>query len=476
MKYMSRLGRLDLVAMLLIMLMSASCGGVSKGLLDTVPASSPMVSVVDLDAVLKQAGCDVSGDTFDFTPELSSLLAAGERGALPVPVRLLSRLHGAVDMSHVVLFSLDQSGHDNVLVADMTDRDGVINALSVVAESVPGSDELDMYCADGWSVAVASDRMWMAAGAPSDLSESVMPLLSLKGSESISGLTGISDFLNSGSTVCMALRPSALNPVAVGSHTSDWSCVSVTMEDAVIGVDFCQMDGDGRLAELTHGMQEVDTDFLRYVPQSYVFAMAAGFSSDFNWQEITSAASLVLGPLNSSYVSALAPLLSKVDGTVAFAAGPASGAPAVANLGLDTWDMMLMVHMSQSDVDSALSMLQSYGAMAGIKMKTGRDNVMEATLPDGTKVYAGNVDGYLAVSNREFDASMSNAMTDIFLSKQAAMVMNIPAGSEIVKAFGMPCGFDFHVQMADDYVHGRLSLNGSDRRVFQTLIELLARK
>ncbi len=476
MKYMSRFGRLELVAMLLVMLLSASCGGVSKGLLDTVPASSPMVGGVDMDAVLKQAGCDVSGDTVNLTPELSSLLVAKESGMLPVPVRLLSRLHGTVDMSHVVLFSLDKAGHDNVLVADVTDRDGFVNGLSDMAESVPGADELDMYSVDGWSVSVAADRMWMAAGKPADLCESVMALLSMKGNESISSLAGIADFLNSGSTVCLALQPSALSPVAVDRQTSDWSCVSVKMEDAVIGVDFCQMAGDGRMVKLTQGMQEVNTDFLRYIPQSYVFAMAAGFSSDFNWKEITSAASLVLGPSNSSYVSMLAPLLSKIDGTVAFAAGPASGAPAVANLGLDTWDMLLMVHMPQSDVNNALSMLQSYGAMAGIKMDAGRDNVIEATLPDGTKVYAGNVDGYLAVSNREFDSSMSNAMTDIFLSKQAAMVVNIPAGSEIVKAFGMPCGFDFNVQMADDYVHGRLSLNGNDRRVFQTLVEMLARK
>lgn len=51
------------------------------------------------------------------------------------------------------------------------------------------------------------------------------------------------------------------------------------------------------------------------------------------------------------------------------------------------------------------------------------------------------------------------------------MVLNVPAGSEIVKAFGLPCGFDFSVQLADDSLHGRLSLNGSDRSVFEVLLE-----
>lgn len=62
-------------------------------------------------------------------------------------------------------------------------------------------------------------------------------------------------------------------------------------------------------------------------------------------------------------------------------------------------------------------------------------------------------------------------MTDLFLSKPGAVVLNVPAGSEIVKAFGLPCGFDFSVQLADDSLHGRLSLNGSDRSVFEVLLE-----
>lgn len=475
MKYMSSLcGRLELWVMLVLALLSTSCGGVSQGLLDSVPASAAMVASIDADVILTQAGCQLTGDTVILTPELSRILSDKATGALSAPVEVLSDLRGAVDMSHVILFALEGKENNPLLAAQISDLDLFGTRMAGMADEAAGTDLLDMYAVGDWSVAVAGDRMWCAAMSPSQLAETVTPLLSIKTSDSVASMTGIADFLTGGDAFDFAVRPSAVNPLSGDSSSSRWSCVSGKIEDSVIGLDFRMMESDGRLMNMAEGMQEVDADFLRYVPQSYVFAAAAGFSPDYRWKEVLGSASLILGPARSSYLSVLDPVLSKIDGTVAFAAGPAAGAPAVARVGLDTWDLLVMVHMPQVDVDNALSMLRSYASMSGLKMDTD-NNVTVATMPDGSKIYAGNIDGYLAVSNRELDASGSNAMTDVFLSHQAAMTLNVPAGSEIVKALGLPCGFDLSARMSADNVNVRMSLNGSDRRVLQSLMEFAVR-
>ena len=91
-------------------------------------------------------------------------------------------------------------------------------------------------------------------------------------------------------------------------------------------------------------------------------------------------------------------------------------------------------------------------------------------LPDGTVIYAGNVDGCLAVSNLGFKPVGDNSMTDIFLSQRAAMAVNIPAGSEVVKAFGMPWGFNCSMQVGESDLNVRFSLNGSSQSVLQALL------
>ncbi|MDE7443242.1 MAG: hypothetical protein K2M65_03680 [Muribaculaceae bacterium] len=459
----------------MLILLSTSCGGVSQGLLDSVPASSPMVASIDVDAIFKQAGCRLDGDSVILTPELTKLFYDNRTATLPVPMRLFARLHGAVDMSRVVMFSVDKTGHDNLFVADITDPAEFEQRILTMAQPADGTEELTLYTVGDWSVAVADTRLWLGPVSSARLIEYITPLLTLKAGENVSRYVGISDFLGGPGALKLAVQPGVVSPLASNDQTSAWSCVTVKVENWVVGLDFRLMESDGKLVSLTSGMQELDTDFLRYVPQSYVFAAAAGFTSDFKWKELLGMVSLVIGPTNSSYMSFIAPVLSKVDGTVAFAAGPAAGAPAVANLGLDTWDLLMMVHMPQADVDNALSMLKSYSALGGLETETD-DNVMVVTLPDGSKIYAGNVDGYLAVSNREFEADGTNSMTDVFLSKQAAMSLSVPAGSEIVKAFNLPCGFDLNMQMSDDDMHMRLSLNGSDRRVLQTVLELVAKK
>lgn len=471
MKYKSICGRLSFLAMFVIVMLSVSCGGVSQGLLDSVPASTPMVASIDMEALLKQSGCRLDADTMVLTPELTELLADKRTNVLPTPVELLSKLHGAVDISHVLLFSIDSRGHDNLFMATISDLAMFENRIAGIGKMTEETDELSVYSVGDWSMAVSDTRIWLGAKSPSQLIEAVNPLLSLKADASMARLVGIADYLSGEAALKVAVHPSAINPMASGSHTSAWSCVSMKIENSVIGLDLKMMESDGKPLLLASGMQELDSDFLRYVPQSYVFAIAAGFTPEFKWQEIIGAVSLLMGPSNSSYISVIAPVLSKIDGTVAVAAGPAAGAPAVANIGLDTWDILVMVHLPQNDVDNALSMLKSYASLGGLKMTT-EGNVTVATLPDGTKIYAGNVDGYLAVSNREFDANGANSMTDVFLSKQAAMSLSIPAGSEIVKAFDLPCGFEFTVQMSAYNVHARISLNGSDRRVLPTLMEL----
>lgn len=231
------------------------------------------------------------------------------------------------------------------------------------------------------------------------------------------------------------------------------------------------IEGDGKVRDIAAGLKPVDTDFLRYVPDNCVLAAAIGCTPDFDWSPVRSAVGMLFGPRLVSIMQIVEPFLSKLDGTVAFAAGPAGGAPAIADINYRTWDFMIMAHMPQAEVDQAMNMVMLYGSQLGIRTEAVEDNITEMQLPDGARLYVGNVDGYMLLSTRRPEPTAAAGMTDLFLSKPGAVVLNVPAGSEIVKAFGLPCGFDFSVQLADDSLHGRLSLNGSDRSVFEVLLE-----
>lgn len=463
-------GRLTAAVMMLCALILASCSQTVGGdaeMLATVPAKSECVVVVDFVQVLKRAGCTVTDNSIELTPAVRRIMgvSSDDKG-------LAAAIHDApmaVDLENVIMFTT-ASNMQNVVVT-LPVKDAAMLCAALKSHEAKDMTEKDgvTYCMLGdMAIAVSERQAWAGDCKLSTLMNKVAEFTVLKAEESIEALTGVVDYLNGVQAVRVAVN--AQMAALPGAKVDTWGCASVDIQQQVIGAHLTMMQGDGNPVNVTGELQEVSTDFLRYVPGSFISAVALGISPNFDWSTLAGMAAIAGGRQMAGTVNAIMPYLKNIDGTVAVAAGPAGGAPAIADVNLRTWDFLAMVHMNQATVDQALGSLGAYMRMGGKNFKD-EDGVLQCDIEDGVTVYAANLDGYLAVSNRAFNGNSNNSMTDLFASRKGAFVLNVSADSEVVKAFRLPWGFDFNVQLTDNDLHARLSLNGTNESVLKALIE-----
>lgn len=455
-----------------ILLVVGACSQeVKTSLLDTVPSSAPVVAVADVELLLKRAGCSFDGGTVQLSPQLRKIAdtPAESSSAVAASLRIFADLYGAVDLSEVVFVGIDpgQNSNDTFFTFMVSDKGAVVAKMEALGVKDTATEpDYQVYAGDEWTLAMHGDQGWLiSAGTDSDKARSYFTAPDRK--ESIGAQTGIVDFLNTDNAINVAV---SINSDNDGRR----ACVGVKVEDTVMGMSMQLVAPDGSVSDFAAPLQEVSTDFLRYVPASYIGAAAIGFTPDFDWSALGSLAALVGGRDVSTMMQMAIPFLSKIDGTLAVAAGPAGGAPAIADINLRTWNLMVMAHMQQADVDATLAQIAAMAPQIGavpVKMESNPLGLSAWRMPDGTELYAGNVDGCLTLSNREPVADGENSMTDTFLSQRAAMAVNIPAGSEVVKAFNLPWGFNVSMQCGKSQIDVRFSLNGTDRSVFQALLE-----
>lgn len=460
------------------LLLVSACSKVESSLLDSVPASAQVVAVVDVDLLLKRAGCQVDNGKIQLSPELRRLVDTPQEfsSAVSRGLDVISDFYGAVDLSEIVFVSMKpvQNGDEAFLTFMVSDKGAVATKMNEAGVKNSGQDDVDIYAGEDWTLAIRDGQGWLLPDhLDADKVRSCITAPDHK--ESIGAQSGIVDFLNSDNAANIAVLADGFTGVKDDSGLR--ACIGVKVEDSVIGMHMQLIAPDGAVTDFAENYQEISTDFLNYVPGSYAAAAAVGIGPDFDWSSLAGMAMLAGGRDAASAMQIALPFLSKIDGTVAIAVGPAGGAPAIADVNLNTWNFLVMAHMKQGDVDTILDQLNMLAPQIGarpVKMEQTQDNVDAWQLPDGTVIYIGNVDGYLAISNEEFRPTGENSMTETFLSKRAALAINVPAGSEIVKAFDMPWGFNASMQIDKSELHIRFSLNGTDKSVLQALLaELL---
>jgi len=458
-------------------MVAGACSKVETSLLDTVPESAPVVAVINADLLLKRAGCQINGGTVQLSPQLQKLAGTPAEASTAVTstLRMLTDLYGVIDMSEVVLVGINpgQNSNDTFFTFTVSDRSALVSKMETLGLKNTGSDGIDVYAGDEWTVAMRDAQGWLIpAGTDFEKARSYFTAPDRK--ESIGAQTGIADFLNSDNAVNIAVLTSGLSDNK--DDKGRRACIGVKVDDSVIGMRMQLISPDGVVSDFASEFQEIDTAFLRYVPGSYIGAAAVGFTSSFDWSALGTLAAMVGGRDAATIAKMAIPVLSKIDGTLAVAAGPAGGAPAIADINLKTWNFLVMAHMAQADVDATLSQIDAMALQLGaspIKWETGPANVSAWRLPDGTELYAGNVDGFLALSNRDLNPDGENSMADTFESMRAAIAVNIPAGSEVVKAFNLPFGFNISMQCQESSLHMRFSLNGTGSSVLQALLDLM---
>ena len=464
----SRLFTLPLLTAILFGLLAVSCSKEQK-LLDVIPSSVDIVGSVRLKSVLDKAGCRYEND--------AAVVPAG----MDAPERLTAivNLIGCMDASGVC--NVDetywgQSGEGKFFaVLSVSDRKKFKEAT---APEINWADETGGYtCGKVGTMAVLLDdeRVWFTTEKPSEAVKVIEGLMDDAKKSAIGAMTGLVQLLAEDNLLNIAARQGNAEKNKKGAKGENpnlevkWATLTLNVNDNKLVGNSSMIEADGKPVAVA-GMQEINPAVLAYVPGNFNIALGFGITPEFDWSVLTAAIGTFGGFQTQGMISAVIPYLQSVDGTVLFAAGPATP-EAYTDPDFGNWQFIAMVHLPQQKINDVMGMMRSSMFMAGVSPKDVGNGVM--MIPQyGMNIYLGNVDGYLAVSNFPFESGRQNSLAPVFGGKVGALSFSLPTLK--VLGGGMPdYGLGVKVQMNPDNAVGEINLTGTDRPILEVLLEAL---
>ncbi|MDE6268993.1 MAG: hypothetical protein K2M04_07930 [Muribaculaceae bacterium] len=454
------------LALIAVIAFLSSCSGSKSGdsVISTIPADARIVFHTDVDALFKAAGAQFSDGGYALPESVTRLLARDESGTVEDVCIFLADNASTLDLHDSFVFAYEKP-RGITLTLPVTDRKALDAYLGKRAQPVNdfkpfGSvDALWMFGA--LKVAVSDGQLWLT-GDPDDLAYSLD-----KAKENHYGLL---------STRRELLEESADITVIANQDSapeSGFSHITVNFRPAAIAMSADAYDAEGRNITVEDKISVLSTDFLRYAPEGSQLAFAIGQISD--WDSVEKAIAAASGVIPTDQLMAvrmILPYLKSIDGTTSLSIAPAAGAQALGS-SLSAWDFTVMTHMPQSATDQILSMIDTYATQAGISRTSDSEGNSCYRIND-INLYVGAPDGYLAVSSRPLVGNANSSFTTDFLSKRLAWVIDIPYGSETMKAIGLPWGVNIVSSVETNTAEAVLRLNGTSTAPLEAIIDYVA--
>ena len=433
-------------------LLLAGCGENESGsLADRVPADAVVVKSVDLDALLKSAGCgnpfDTQGQLRENAEKVISLTVAPD---LREALTELLRIENGVAAENMIVFTTAK-GYE-MAVMPLLSRDKTVASLDAVAGgSLMSQGEYAWISAGGCDVVVEDHFCWLAPDV-----EAVKEVKEKSSTRKFASMVGVDGFLSpDGNQMKIAVNCGRSMLSFLGGDDR-WLGIAFRVTDASVSATGVLMDEDGRQYPFGDDFEEIDTDFLRYTPNDAAVVLAFGkFSGNVR------GLSFLLGRFAPVY-------LADADGTTSLYAVPAGSSRAVASHEAGAWNVETMVHVPEAVLESGLR--QYIDGCEGRASEIGG----QWTYTDGdARYYFGAFDGCLVFSSgREISAGYNNEFNEDFAGKRAAMVVSVPANSVLSSAWGLPYGFTLKIGVERFNWKARIVFNGSDLNAFESLLAL----
>lgn len=428
-----------------------------RHILEGVPSDAKFIVSANLEKIMKNAGCRFrdNGEVI-LSDDIRRLFFDGDEDPM------LSRLNEVaplIDLSYVVCFGKD--AHKPVVTFTIADRDGFEEYLSAKCEPEEVNG-LTVY--DGGGNAIVTDGVQGWAGDR----KTVLASISDAARNHAGIYSGVVNYLDDEQhTLSAVVNVNDYRKAENGS----WGALSVNLGENVLGYEIIAMDNDGRRESFTEHIDLLDTDFLRYVPGNSCLVAAAGHVHDLD--RVAQLLALVPDAEFARVASVMLPYLKEIDGTTAVAVNPAASAENLKQNMLGAWDVTAITHLPQKTTDNLLSTGMLYARAGGMNVKN-TDNGFSFRIDNDVNVSVETHDGYLMASTREISGDCSNSFTQVFEGKRGGLVIDVPMNSEPAKAFGLPYGVYFSVEIDDNAVTGRFRFAGSDLPLLATAIKCFA--
>lgn len=437
-----------------LMLLTSLLTGCSKSsggdLLDNVPHNAKVIAAVNLDMILKNAGCKFNNGTITLSNDLAVLRDRYcQDRAEAVNMVLLTA--STLDLKRLIFYRLDNL--DPVVTFKIKNKE-IFTALATgAAGTMESVGQYNAFTLDGCVIMTRDDIGWISTTV-SNIEQS----MARKGGKPHQSFDNVVSFINnSDKAIAMAVNLHTAMDAAprngvVQDFENTWITGEATLADNILGLEFQTIDNDGKTLDISPYIGEVDSDFLRYTPSNTQFLAAFGKIAGIDG--VYSMIRTALSPELRQTLDQIVPYISEIDGTTSLAINPVATGDNLTQFSFDTWDVTLMAHLPQRSIDAICTLAQHF--------TTPGSSDEQSFMIGNKEVFYGDYDGYFAASTRPISANYNNSFANAVQGSRALMVIDIPYNSETMKAFDLPYGLYLSIKLEDTALKGKIKFNGSN--------------
>lgn len=435
-----------------------SCNSKDTALLESVPLESKAVAMVNVKDVLSNMGCSFENDGL----KISEALKDTPLGSLgKTDLSTLGAVAKGIDVEKLVIFQ-PEGMRDPVVTFVVTDAAELDN-LATKGENKAQKSEVKgytVYFSGRKSVLVKEDRGWLVQMEPEKAVDAVDGILEAASGDgkSVGSVTALNDFM---ATTHAAGIVANMAGSGFGDKDS-WALADVILDGNTMGINLKWVKTTGEEIKQDY-FQEIDTDFLRYVPGDFNLVFAMGVKDGEKLAGAMQGVTGMMGFQQRAILGALIPYLRQVDGTLSVAmVTPEPNAPADMN----NLKFIAMVKMPQAKVDEALSDLNAMLGTYGAKVEKSGSGYKAAL--QGTTFYLANADGNLAVATVPIESTRNNSLTPRVQNNDMALSVTIPSLAGYFRD-APSCGVDFSGVLKGNEMMLKCTFTGTKAGFLETL-------
>lgn len=444
MKHNSIICRLGLLIMSVLAVTSCS---ETSDLLSTVPAASNGVAVVNVNTLVKSAGCRIE--------EGKMVLPQGARVLYGLQSSLdrFASIAKGVDLDAVVIAA--HSNNDMYATLKVTDRPALESALAEAGFSESGKKDgyMNYRSNDGGNIYIDGSQLWILSNYTSMTPKDILD--EAKKGNVREKLQGVTAFLEQGKMIAIAAS-SGITGFSFGND--QWICVDINPDGNSLALSQRRMTAEGELIA-NNSLKTLDPAALRLVPDGWEIVAAFGLQKNVDWHSIVTIGGMMGGFQVMGMLESLLPYLEAIDGTVEFAANPKS-VGAWHNATLADWNFMFAAQMPEADARKAIDALSAYLKRLMIDVKSTPAGI--AVNQNGLNLTAESADGILRIVNAE---AAPGAAPEFFAGSCGAARIAIPKGLVMSTS-----GITFTARVQESESQMTLAFPDRDMPALQTIL------
>lgn len=426
---------------IILLVAMASCSAPrQRDILDTIPSTSEYVMNINIDAILKKAGCDKRQGIFILTPELTSLIARADSSALALLLAVVDQGY-CLDLTQVYAVKCMDKWMMTAPRIPMSELRGEPERIRIPSLGTCQSLDLGM----GYTLIANEMQVWIGHDESSMLSAQLDKMIIAADLEPLSAKTTIVEYvLGEADLKCYYRIPDDFTNPLGGKIMAALTKLNLSERMMELNMEFI---GSNSPAAPFSGLPPIESLHLQGMPLGTIAYLAIGIGP----QTLSNLEPLRRGlPFATQLaLNALIALSDPEGGTISLGLAPGGSAETIKKLSLENWLVRAKLPMGEKAVDAA-----------ELINKFSTDNL-----------YCYAEDDALAITSYDIDDYPSEQQ-DVMLPADARIWIwaQIPYRSQIMKALSIGNGYQLELCATENKVRSTLNILGPVQFLLPALI------